>query len=120
MVTYVNQERAAGRALNVPDIAASFQQAVVDVQVAKARRALEETGAPTFCIGGGVAANPVLRAAYEDLCAQMGVRLVMPPLHSCGDNAGMIGLVALDRYRAGRFMGLDAVAQAHADLDEPY
>ncbi len=120
VVTYVNQERAAGRALNVPDIAASFQQAVVDVQVAKARRALEETGAPTFCLGGGVAANPVLRAAYEDLCAQMGVRLVMPPLHSCGDNAGMIALVALDRYRAGRFMGLDADAQAHADLDEPY
>lgn len=120
VVTYVNQERAAGRALNIPDIAASFQQAVVDVQVAKARRALEETGAPTFCLGGGVAANPVLRAAYEDLCAQMGVRLVMPPLHSCGDNAGMIALVALDRYRAGRLMGLDADAQAHADLDEPY
>lgn len=120
VVTYVNQERAAGRALNVPDIAASFQQAVVDVQVAKARRALEETGAPTFCLGGGVAANPVLRAAYEDLCAQMGVRLVMPPLASCGDNAGMIALVALDRYRAGRLMPLDADAQAHADLDEPY
>ncbi|MCI2241294.1 tRNA (adenosine(37)-N6)-threonylcarbamoyltransferase complex transferase subunit TsaD [Adlercreutzia faecimuris] len=120
VVTYVNQERAAGRALNVPDIAASFQQAVVDVQVAKARRALEETGAPTFCLGGGVAANPVLRAAYEDLCAQMGVRLVMPPLASCGDNAGMIALVALDRYRASRLMSLDADAQAHADLDEPY
>ncbi|WP_371808812.1 tRNA (adenosine(37)-N6)-threonylcarbamoyltransferase complex transferase subunit TsaD [Adlercreutzia sp. ZJ473] len=120
VVTYVNQERAAGRSLNVPDVCASFQQAVVDVQVAKARRALEETGARTFCLGGGVAANPVLRAAYEELCAKMRVRLVMPPLHSCGDNAGMIALVALDRFRAGKFFGLDADARAHADLDEPY
>ena len=120
VVTYINNERAAGRELNIPDIAASFQQAVVDVQVAKAKKALQLTGARTFCLGGGVAANPVLRASYEQLCAKMGVRLIMPPLSACGDNAGMIALVALDRYRQGKFMPLDADAQAHADLDEPY
>ncbi len=120
VVTYVNQERAAGRELNVPDICASFQQAVVDVQVSKARRALEQTGAKTFCLGGGVAANPVLRGAYEKLCAKMHVKLVMPPLHSCGDNAGMIALVAFDRFRAGKFFELDADALAHADLEQPY
>ena len=120
VVTYINNERAAGRELNIPDIAASFQQAVVDVQVAKAKKALQLTGARTFCLGGGVAANPVLRSSYEQLCAKMGVRLIMPPLSACGDNAGMIALVALDRYRQGKFMPLDADAQAHADLDEPY
>ena len=120
VVTYINNERAAGRELNIPDIAASFQQAVVDVQVAKAKKALQLTGARTFCLGGGVAANPVLRASYERLCAKMRVRLIMPPLSACGDNAGMIALVALDRYRQGKFMPLDADAQAHADLDEPY
>ena len=120
VVTYINNERAAGRTLNIPDIAASFQQAVVDVQVAKAKKALQLTGARTFCLGGGVAANPVLRASYEQLCAKMGVRLIMPPLSACGDNAGMIALVALDRYRQGKFMPLDADAQAHANLDEPY
>lgn len=120
VVTYINNERAAGRELNIPDIAASFQQAVVDVQVAKAKKALQFTGARTFCLGGGVAANPVLRASYEQLCAKMRVRLIMPPLSACGDNAGMIALVALDRYRQGKFMPLDADAQAHADLDEPY
>ena len=120
VVTYLNNERAVGREPDVADVCASFQQAVVDVQVAKARTALEQTGAPTFCLGGGVAANPVLRAAYERLCAQMGVRLVLPPLSACGDNAGMIALVALDRYRQGRFFGLNADAQAHASLDEPY
>ncbi len=120
VITYINNERAAGGELNIPDIAASFQQAVVDVQVAKAKKALQLTGARTFCLGGGVAANPVLRASYERLCAKMRVRLIMPPLSACGDNAGMIALVALDRYRQGKFMPLDADAQAHADLDEPY
>ena len=120
VVTYINNERAAGRPLNVPDICASFQQAVVDVQVAKAKTALEQTGAPTFCLGGGVAANPVLREAYRALCDKMGVRLILPPLSACGDNAGMIALVALDRYRQGKFFPLDADAQAHANLDEPY
>ncbi len=120
VVTYINGERAAGRELNVPDICASFTAAVVDVQVAKARAALEETGAPTFCLGGGVAANPALRAAYEQMCAEMGVRLVMPPLSACGDNAGMIAEVALDRYRAGKFAPLDTDALAHGDLEVPY
>ena len=120
VVTYINNEREAGRELNIPDICASFQQAVVDVQVSKAKTALIETGARTFCLGGGVAANPALRSAYETLCDSMGVRLVMPPLASCGDNAGMIALVALDRYSQRRFSELDADAQAHANLDEPY
>ena len=120
VVNYISNERQAGRDLNVPDIAASFQQAVVDVQIAKAKSALEQTGAPTFCLGGGVAANPALRAAYEELCRDMGVRLVMPPLSSCGDNAGMIALVALDRYAQHRFFDLSADAYAHANLDDPY
>ena len=120
VVTYINNERAAGRELNVPDICASFTAAVVDVQVAKARTALRETGAPTFCLGGGVAANPTLRAAYEQMCAEEGVRLVMPPLASCGDNAGMIAEVALDRYRAGAFSPLSTDALAHGDLEVLY
>ena len=120
VVTYINNERAAGRELNVPNICASFEAAVVDVQVKKAEMALRETGAPTFCLGGGVAANPVLRAAYEKLCKKMQVRLVMPPLSACGDNAGMIALVALDRFRQGKFYGLETDAQAHADLEQEY
>ncbi len=120
VVNYVNQQRQAGNAVPVADVCASFQQAVVDVQIAKARMALEQTGAPTFCLGGGVAANPVLRQAYEKLCAEMGVRMLLPPLSSCGDNAGMIALVALDRYEAGNFSPLDSDAAAQANLEEPY
>ena len=120
VVTYINNERAAGREPHVPDVAASFQQAVVDVQVKKAEMALRQTGVRTFCLGGGVAANPVLRDAYQELCERLHVRLTLPPLSACGDNAGMIALVALDRFRAGKFYPLDADAQAHANLDDPY
>ncbi len=120
VITYIQQQKAVGNELNLPDIAASFQQAVIDVQIAKAARALSQTGAKTFCLGGGVAANPALRRAYEELCAKRHVKLVMPPLSSCGDNAGMIALVALDRFRQGKFFGWDADAYAHASLDEPY
>jgi len=120
VITYIQKEREAGNELNLPDIAASFQQAVIDVQVAKARTALRDTGAREFCLGGGVAANPALRAAYDEMCRHEGVRLTMPPLSSCTDNAGMISLVALERYNQGKYFGLDADVKAHAPLDEPY
>ncbi len=120
VITYINKERDAGNELNIGDIAASFQQAVIDVQIKKAETALMQTGAPTFCLGGGVAANPALREAYEQLCDRLNVRLVMPPYSACGDNAGMIALVALDRYEQNKFFSLDADAYAHANLDEPY
>ena len=67
-----------------------------------------------------MAANRALRAAYARMCARLNVRLVMPPMHACGDNAGMIALVALDRYRAGKLFALDADAHANADLSQPY
>ena len=120
VVTYINNERAAGRELNVPNICASFQQAVVDVQVKKAEMALEQTGARTFCLGGGVAANPALRDAYEQLCARLHVRLPLPHQIASGDKARVIKHVALDRHTQDKFFTLEADAQAHANLDEPY
>lgn len=120
VMTYLQKEKQAGRDVNQHDVAASFQAAVIDVQVAKARTALEQTGAKEFCLGGGVAANPELRRAYEIMCEKMGVRLTMPPLSACTDNAAMIALVALDRYRQGKFFALDCDVAAHAPLDEAY
>ena len=120
VMTYLQKEQQAGREINQADVAASFQAAVIDVQVAKARTALRQTGAKEFCLGGGVAANPELRHAYEAMCHQIGVRLTMPPLSACTDNAAMIALVALDRYKQGKFFGLDCDVKAHAPLDEAY
>lgn len=120
VMTYLQKEKQAGREVNQSDVAASFQAAVIDVQVAKAKTALQEIGAKEFCLGGGVAANPELRHAYEEMCDEMGVRLTMPPLSACTDNAAMIALVALDRYKAGKFFSLDCDVAAHAALDDAY
>lgn len=120
VTTYIQKEQQAGRELNMPDIAASFQQAVIDVQVKKAMAALDETGAREFCVGGGVSANPGLRAAYEKACKKRGVRLSMPPLSACGDQAAMIALVAHDRYKQKKFADWSLDVQAHAPLDEVY
>lgn len=120
VMTYLQKEKQAGREVNQEDVAASFQAAVIDVQVAKAKTALQETGAREFCLGGGVAANPELRHAYEEMCDEIGVRLTMPPLSACTDNAAMIALVALDRYKAGKFFSLDCDVAAHASLDDAY
>ncbi|MGN0302110.1 MAG: tRNA (adenosine(37)-N6)-threonylcarbamoyltransferase complex transferase subunit TsaD, partial [Anaerotardibacter sp.] len=120
VMIYINKEKEAGNALSMADIAASFQQAVIDVQIAKAKKALEQTGAKEFCLGGGVAANPALRQAYIDLCEKMGVGLTMPPLKACTDNASMIAHVALDRYNQEKFFDFTCDVKAHAPLDEPY
>lgn len=115
VITYIQGEEKAGRAVNLPDLAASFQAAVVDVQVAKAVTAVKETGVRDFCVGGGVAANPALRAAYRETLGKLGVRVTVPPMVVCGDNGAMIALAALRNYRAGVTapLTLDAAPNAH-------
>jgi N6-L-threonylcarbamoyladenine synthase len=120
VITFIRKEQEANRPLDIPGIAASFQQAVIDVQVAKALTALEETGCRTFCVGGGVAANKALRDAYETAMAKRGIRVVFPLGSACTDNAAMIARVALDRFHRHRFMRLDDDAFAQADLELAY
>jgi N6-L-threonylcarbamoyladenine synthase len=114
VVTYIRKEQAAGRDLDLPDIAASFQAAVIDVQVSKAVRAVVETGARTFLIGGGVSANPALRAALAKAMDARGVRISVPPLDLCTDNAAMIAAAA--HFRLGRGETLGPSAEAVPDL----
>ena len=116
VITYIEGENRAGRPINLPDLAASFEAAVVDVQVAKARTAVEQTGVADICIGGGVAANPELRGAYQKVFGRMGVRVTVPPMRACGDNAAMIGIPALRSYLAGNFAPLTLDAQPNAPL----
>ena len=115
-MTYIKNEIAAGHELNIPDLAASFQRAVIDVQVAKAVAAVKETGVHEFCLGGGVAANPELRAALKAAMEKIGVNVTLPELSACTDNAGMIAAVALDNYKAGEFLDLQADSMANMPL----
>jgi N6-L-threonylcarbamoyladenine synthase len=88
------------------DVAASFQQAVVDVLVAKARQALRRTGLKRLAVGGGVAANGALRAGLERLAAEEGAELFIPPLTLCTDNAAMAA-VAVEKWRRAQWAALD-------------
>jgi N6-L-threonylcarbamoyladenine synthase len=90
----------------VADLAASFQEAVVDCLVGKALGALGRTGLATLCVGGGVAANARLRERLEQEVGARPARLFIAPLSLCTDNAVM-GAIAVERYRAGLFEPLD-------------
>ena len=90
----------------IADIAAGFQEAVVDCLVGKTELALEQTGYQTLCIGGGVAANKRLRQRFEGSSAKHGYRLFIPPMSLCTDNAVM-GAIAIERFRKGEFESLE-------------
>ncbi len=90
----------------VADLAASFQEAVVDCLVGKSMQALEQTGLGTLCVGGGVAANARLRHRLAEEAQRRGFRLFIAPLALCTDNAVM-GAIAIERVKAGLFEPLD-------------
>jgi N6-L-threonylcarbamoyladenine synthase len=111
--------RAKESKLNaVADIAASFQQAVVDCLVDRTRRAIAlADGATALVVAGGVAANQAIRAALADLAATAGLPFVAPPLWLCTDNAAMIAWAGALRFEAGLVDGLDVPARARWPLD---
>ena len=88
------------------DLAASFQEAVVDVLVAKCLHALHKCGRTALCVGGGVAANTRLRERLAEASLAEGCTLVIPPLALCTDNAAM-SAIAWELLAAGRTAGLD-------------
>lgn len=97
-VSISEQERA--------DIAASFQEAVVDALVGKTIHAVAKTRFSTLCVGGGVAANSRFREKMQEAAKTHGFQLFIAPKHLCTDNAVM-GAVALERFRQGLFESLD-------------
>ena len=113
---YIEQETAAGRTIHLPDLAASFEAAVFDVQYKKAKGALRETGAREYCIGGGVAANPHLRRMMIEKLGRQGIRVTVPPQNACTDNAAMIAVVAHEKYRRGEFSSFDVDADPNMTL----
>jgi N6-L-threonylcarbamoyladenine synthase len=111
----VNHVRAHPH-VSTPDVAASFQAAVVDVLVAKARRAAAEVGATGLCLAGGVAANSLLRERWLDACTEDGLRGFLPSRSLCTDNAAMVAAAGWWRLRSDGATSLDAGADPNLKL----
>jgi N6-L-threonylcarbamoyladenine synthase len=94
------------------DVAASFQECVVDVLVGKTFRAAELRGVDRIIVGGGVAANRRLRTRFMEEGERLGIEIILPQMRYCTDNAAMVAGLAYHCARAGQFAGLDLEARA--------
>ena len=96
----------------VADIAASFQAAVIDVLVAKTKRAVDKVKAKTVLLGGGVAANSALREALKEMCDSTTKNLLIAPRPLCTDNAAMVASLGYYKFKAGKFAELSLEAKS--------
>ena len=118
VLNYLNHAEMTHEEVNRADLAASFQKAVVDVLVGHTMRAAKELGIGAVAVSGGVSANSALRAGFEEACEKAGVKLYLPPLIYCTDNAAMIGAAAYHEYLSGRRSGYDLNAVPGLKLGE--
>lgn len=114
----LNSLEMKGQTYVQADVAASFQQAVVDVLVSHSMAAIDEYKPECFAIAGGVASNSHLRKAMEEACKAKGVKFYMPSPVYCTDNAAMIAVAGYHEYLAGNISGLDLNAVPGLKLGE--
>ena len=118
VLNHLNKCRMIGEPIVEADIAASFQQAVVDVLVDNAIRAAKDYHMDRLAIAGGVASNGALRAAMEASCEKEGLRFYRPSPIFCTDNAAMIGVAAYYEDQKGTRHGWDLNAVPNLKLGE--
>ena len=118
VLNYLNSCEMKGITVSVPDVAASFQKAVVDVLVEHSMQAVETQGIRKFAIAGGVASNSALRDAFEKACADKQIAFYHPSPVFCTDNAAMIGTAAYYEYLKGMRHGYDLNAVPNLRLGE--
>lgn len=112
VINLVHNAGQRGEPLDIPSLAASFQDTVADILSSRFVQAARDGGEKTAVLAGGVAANSALREMLGERCEKHGIRLYVPPIALCGDNAAMIGSQAYYEYLAGNVAdgGLNAQA----------
>lgn len=118
VLNYINKAKMTGEEIHVPDLVASFQNAVVEALVSRTVLAAKEYGYDKLAIAGGVASNSALRAAMEAACEEAGIRFYHPSPIFCTDNAAMIGVAAYYEYIRGTRHGWDLNAVPNLKLGE--
>lgn len=118
VLNYINHAKMTGEEIPVPDLVASFQNAVVEALVSRAVLAAKEYGYDKLAIAGGVASNSALREAMQAACDQEGIRFYHPSPIYCTDNAAMIGTAAYYEYQKGTRHGWDLNAVPNLKLGE--
>ena len=118
VLNYINHAKMTGEEICVPDLAASFQNAVVESLVSRAIMAAKEYGYDKLAIAGGVASNSALREGMKAACEKEGIRCYHPSPIYCTDNAAMIGAAAYYEYQKGARSGWDLNAVPNLKLGE--
>jgi N6-L-threonylcarbamoyladenine synthase len=118
VLNHINHAHMMGEEIHVPDLAASFQNAVVDVLVSHTIEAAKEHGFQKIAIAGGVASNSALREEMKKACDKAGFSFYYPSPVYCTDNAAMIGAAAYYEYINGARAGLDLNAVPNLKLGE--
>ena len=118
VLNYMNHAKMTGEEICVPDLAASFQAAVVDVLVSHTVDAARDLGYDKVAMAGGVASNSALRAGMRRACKRAGLKLFYPSPVLCTDNAAMIGTAGYYEYMKGTRSGWDLNAVPNLRLGE--
>lgn len=118
VLNYLNSCERKGETICVPDVAASFQKAVIDVLVEHSMEAVRHYGYRKFAIAGGVASNSGLRIAFEKACQEKGITFYHPSPIYCTDNAAMIGAAGYYEFQKGVRHGYDLNAMPALKLGE--
>ena len=120
VINLIHNMQQKGEQPDAQNIGASYIYNVVKVLCSRSEKAIDAFGAERFVIAGGVSANSVLRREMQRLCGSKGVRLFMPELKYCGDNAAMVGSQGYYEYMRGNTAGLNLNAFATMDIDTDF
>lgn len=116
VINLVHNEKQRGNEINKENLASSFQTIAIDELIRKTKLAIKETNSKRLIIAGGVSANKYLRSEFERLAEEEKIKLTIPPIKYCTDNAAMIGCAAYPLYKKGEFTDYSINAQSTLEL----